>query len=99
MTDTQCIVVEEHVIFTLDDLCRATGARSEQLLALVHEGVLEPAGSGPEDWRFSGPALPRARAALRLLRDFELDPAAAALVLELLGEIEQLRARLQRIGA
>jgi chaperone modulatory protein CbpM len=47
---------------------------------------------------FSGCALLRARAALRLVRDLEVSVAGAALVLDLLDEIETLRARLRRAG-
>jgi len=92
------VVVEEEIRFTLADLCRVCGVESAQLITLVDEGVLEPAGSGPEDWLFSGPSLRRARIALRLTRDLELNLAGAALVLELLDEIESLRARLRRAG-
>jgi chaperone modulatory protein CbpM len=92
------VVVEEEIRFTLVELCRTCGAEREHLIALVDEGVLDPAGSGPDDWLFGGPSLRRARAALRLARDLGLDPAGTALVLELLDEIESLRARLRRAG-
>ena len=92
------IVVEETIRFTLADLCRACRADRVQVIALVDEGVLEPAGSGPDDWRFSGPSLRRTRAALRLARDLELGLAGAALVLDLLDQIEVLNARLRRAG-
>ena len=93
------VIVEEAMQFTLVDLCRVCRAGREQLIALVDEGVLQPGGSTPQDWVFSGPSLRRARAALRVGRDLELDPAGVALVLDLLDEIEALRARLQRLGA
>ncbi len=92
------VVVEEEIQFTLADLCRVCRTEHAQLIALVDEGVLEPSGSGPEDWLFSGPSLRRARIALRLARDLELSLAGAALVLELLDEIEALQARLRRAG-
>jgi chaperone modulatory protein CbpM len=92
------VVVEEEVVFTLGDLSRACGSDEAELLALVHEGVLEPMGAAPQEWRFSGPSLQRARAALRLARDLELSPAGTALVLELLAEADALRARLRRAG-
>ena len=92
------VVVEEEIRFTLADLCRACRADSAQVIVLVEEGVLEPAGSGPEDWLFSGPSLRRARAALRLARDLELSVAGTALVLDLLDEIDTLRSRLRRAG-
>jgi chaperone modulatory protein CbpM len=92
------VVVEEQVEFTFADLCRACGADSEQLLALVHEGVLAPRGDAPAGWHFAGTALPRARTALRLTRELGIDLAAVALVMDLLAEIETLRARLRNAG-
>ncbi len=92
------IVVEEQFEFALADLCRACGTDREQVIALVREGVLEPAGRAPEEWRFSGPSLKRTRAALRLAQDLELSLAGAALVLDLLDELETLRSRLRRAG-
>jgi len=94
----QGVIVEQTLYFSLGELCRACSAEAEQLMALVEEGVLEPAGSGPQEWRFPGPSLRRAHAALRLARDLELSPAATALVLDLLDEIEALRSRLRRAG-
>jgi chaperone modulatory protein CbpM len=92
------VIVEEAVWFTLPDLCRACRVASTQVLVLVEEGILEPVGSGPQDWRFSGTSLARARMALRLIRDLELNSSGTALVLELLDEIAALRQRLQRAG-
>ncbi|MBT9458634.1 MAG: MerR family transcriptional regulator [Burkholderiaceae bacterium] len=94
----QGVIVEQTLYFSLGELCRACRAEAEQLMALVEEGVLEPAGNGPEDWQFAGPSLRRAHTALRLTRDLELNPAATALVLDLLDEIEALRSRLRRAG-
>lgn len=92
------VVVEDTVYFTLDTLCQACQTDREQLTVLVREGVLDPGGSGPEDWQFSGASLRRARAALRLLRDLDVGVGGAALVLDLLDEIDALKARLRRAG-
>lgn len=89
-------VVEEVVEFTLVELSQACNATPAQLAALVAEGVLAPAGQTGDDWRFAGTALRRARLALRLARDLELNPPALALVLDMRDEITSLRARLAR---
>ena len=94
---TEAVVVEDRVLFTLPALCQASGAAEEQVHALVDEGLLQPQGQGPQDWRFSGDALPRTRRALRLASDFGIDLAAVALVMELLAEIARLRSR-QRLS-
>lgn len=92
---TETVVVDDQVVFTLTALCRASGAQAEQIQALIDEGLLEPAGQGPEQWQFSGSALPRTRTALRLARDFELGLPGVAVVMDLLAEIDRLRAQLR----
>jgi chaperone modulatory protein CbpM len=89
-------VVEEVVEFTLVELSQACNATPAQVAALVAEGVLAPAGQTGDEWRFAGTSLRRARLALRLARDLELNPPALALVLDMLDEITSLRARLAR---
>jgi chaperone modulatory protein CbpM len=98
MTYMQGPVVEEDVRFTLVELSQACCAEQELVLTWVFEGVLEPVGESPEDWRFSGDSLRRARLALRLSHDLEINPPGVALALDLLDEIAELRARLQRAG-
>lgn len=98
MTTLQGPVVEDDVRFTLVELCQACCAEQEHVLTWVFEGVLEPVGESPEDWRFGGESLRRARLALRLSRDLEINPPGVALALDLLDEIAALRARLQRTG-
>jgi chaperone modulatory protein CbpM len=87
-------VVEEESGFTLMELCQACGVGPQDVQVWVLEGVLEPVGQGPHDWCFAGTALGRARMALRLARDLEVNAAGVALVLDLLDEIAALRAQL-----
>jgi chaperone modulatory protein CbpM len=98
MTLIEGRVVEEQVQLTLIELCQACSAEEEHVLTWVFEGVLEPVGDSPQDWRFGGESLRRARLALRLSRDLEINPPGVALALDLLDEIAALRARLQRAG-
>lgn len=91
-------ILEEQTQLTLTDLCRACAVHDEQIIALVDVGVLEPQGREPGHWRFGGASLHRARMALRLQRDLEIDLAGAALAVELLDEIESLRTRLRAAG-
>ena len=91
-------IVEEELSFTLGDLSRVCRVEASRLVALVEEGVLDPAGAAPDEWRFSGTSLRRARLALRLGRDLELGTAGTALVLDLLDEIDSLQSRLRRVG-
>jgi chaperone modulatory protein CbpM len=90
------VLVDEGVEFTLVELSRACGTSSESLVALVEEGVLSPRGHTPPEWRVPGPALQRARRAVRLANDLDLGTAGVALALELMDRIDDLRAQLQR---
>lgn len=49
-------------------------------------------------WRFSGSALRRARLATSFARDLEVNPPGVALALDLIDEIDALRAMLHRMG-
>jgi chaperone modulatory protein CbpM len=91
-------VVEEEIHLTLVELCQACCAPEEHVVAWVVEGVLEPIGEAPPDWRFTGQSLRRSRLALWLTRDLEINPPGVALALDLLDEIAALQARLQRFG-
>lgn len=92
------ILVEDEVQFTLVELSRICHVDIAQIVELVDEGVLTPSDDDTGQWVFGGTVLRRARKALRLTRDMSLTPASAALVLDLLDEIEGLRSRLRRIG-
>jgi chaperone modulatory protein CbpM len=92
-------IVEEEIHLTLEELCQACRASEDYVMAWVFEGVLEPLGDAPQDWRFTGPALHRARLALWLTRDLEINPPGVALALDLLDEIAALQAQLKRSGA
>ncbi len=92
----RAVVVEGDVSFNLPDLCRACGLDSTQVIELVAQGVLEPAGVGPVEWIFDGPSLRTALAAQRLMRDLDLDAAGVAMALDLIREIAALRRQLNR---
>ena len=92
-------VVEEEIHLTLVQLCQASHVPEQEIRAWVMEGVLEPEGRGPDEWRFAGSSLRRARTALRLSRDLEVNLAGLALALDLLDEISALRSRLESVGS
>lgn len=80
---------------TLAELCRVFEIHADDVIELVEYGVVEPfAGQHPSQWRFPGHALVRMRRALRLRRDLAVEPAGAALALDLIEELQVLRSRL-----
>jgi chaperone modulatory protein CbpM len=94
-TWVQAEVLENDVRFTLTQLSRACGTDDAEIIALVEEGVVVPVD--PNNLCFDGQALARARTALRLLRDLELNAHAAALVLDLLDEIDKLHVEVAQL--
>lgn len=98
-TVTEVLILEDQYDLTLDDVCRVCRTEVEQLLALVDEGVIAPFGAEPAVWRFTGVQVRQVRVAVRLQRDLGVNPAGAALALQLMEELDGLRARLRAIGA
>jgi len=90
-------IVEEDMELSLADLCRACQMPAERVFELVEEGVIEPLGREPARWRFRAVSVQRVRCVRRLEQDLGVNVAGAALVLDLLDELEQLRARLRRL--
>ena len=91
----QSEVIEARIELTLSDLCEICSVSSERVVRLVDEGLVEPVGREPAEWRFSGRSVRRVVVAERLSRDLRLNEAGAALVLDLLDEVKQLRQRLR----
>ena len=92
------VILDEQSDITLDDMCRACRVEQRVIIALIEEGIVEPRVRNESPWRFSSTTLPRVSRALRLQRDFELNPAGVAFALDLLNEIEELRNRLKIRG-
>jgi chaperone modulatory protein CbpM len=92
------ILLDEQAGLTLAEVSRACAVHAERIVELVEEGVLSPIGPEPHRWRFTGTHMRRARVAVRLQGDLGINLAGAALALQLLDEIEDLRARLRAMG-
>ncbi len=94
-TRIEGVVLDEGLTVTLAELTRMCGSSGRTLHLMVTEGLLRPQGSAPQEWRFSGLEVRRARRAVRLRRDLELNLAGTALALDLLDELEGLRERIR----
>jgi chaperone modulatory protein CbpM len=95
-TDDQALpgaIFEETAVLTLKDLCRMCAVDERHIVEFVEEGVLHVVDVHSE-WHFTGAALRRARLALRLERDLELNLAGVALVIDLMEELQELRREL-----
>lgn len=88
---------DETFEMTLIEIADRGAVKTELVIQMVHEGILEPHGDAPQEWRFRGPDLLRLNRALRLLRDLELNLPGAALAVDLLDELDELRARIDSL--
>lgn len=77
----------------MDEFCQCAGLPQRVLLEIVEHGILEPNGQTQAQWRFGSNALPIAKRAYRLQADLQIDWPGVALALQLLDELEQLRAQ------
>lgn len=96
--DAVTAYVIDEAALTIDDVAIACSVTTQWVLRHVEEGSLDCAGTLPEQWRFSARALARARRIRAVERDFDAGPELAALVADMLDEIDGLRARLRRAG-
>lgn len=90
-------IVEASEVCTLEELCRACHVEADWIAELVAQGALEPVGRTQAEWHFTKISLVRVAKARRLERDLDLNPPGLALVLDLLDELEGLRAQLGRL--
>jgi len=89
------LVVDHEHPLTLAELSRACCMHAEWVIELVDEGILEPAHRDHQRLQFSGGSLRRALVVRRLQQDLGINLAGAALALDLMDEMETLRARLE----
>ena len=90
-------IFDETAMLSLEDLSRMCSVDARHIVEFVEEGVLNVIEVRSE-WHFTGTALRRARLAVRLERDLELNLAGVALAVELIEELEQLRRQLKSRG-
>ncbi len=83
---------------TLEQVAAACRVEPEWLLRHVQEGLISDAESVAGIWRFSQSSLLRARRMRALERDFDAVPELAALMADLLEEMDEMRARLHGAG-
>ena len=84
--------------YSLDDIAAACRVSAQWVERYVEEGLLGCAERGPSGLRFSSQDLQRARRIRAIERDFDAVPELAALVADMLEEMEALRMRLERAG-
>jgi len=88
------MLLDEDLDLGLGELCRVCNVHAELVMEMAEEGLIVPLGAQAQEWRFAGIDVRRVQIALRLQRDLGVNVPGAALAVELLEELEELR-RLQ----
>jgi chaperone modulatory protein CbpM len=91
MNDEQEIL--EGACLTLEQLCSLAALERDWLVRHVQEGRIPVAGRVLAEWRFTTVHLHRARRMHDIERIYDAAPELAALVADMLEEIDALRAR------
>ena len=87
------VILDETVTLTIHEVCEVCGVRESIVIEMVEEGVAEPLDTDSATLEFSGFAVTRLMTAWRLQRDLHINLPGAALALELLDEISELKRR------
>lgn len=98
MSDTASqtvVLLAEETRLGLAEFARACGAPATYVEELIVEGLLVPRAGADG---FGGDEVARVRRVMRLQREFDAALPSVAVMLDLLDEIERLRARLRRAG-
>ena len=92
------VILDGRTSFSLVELCELCSLPAETVIEMVEEGLIDPLESTAAPvWRFPADTLPRIQTALRLQRDLRVNLAGAALVLDLLDELQTLRSRMKSL--
>lgn len=96
MTKKELTVIVDSAEVTslhVDELCQACHISTRFIQDLIEYDIIHLEGNTQEEWVFNLEQLQRIKTALRLQRDLEVNLAGIALVLNLLDEMETLRAK------
>lgn len=95
MADDEILIgsLMEETWLTVEQVAAACDVEPDWLTRHLEEGLIPRAESVSGVWRFSGTALIRARRMRRIERDFDAVPELAALVADLLEELDRMRGR------
>lgn len=84
------------VTIEFNEVCDAAGITTETLVEIVEQGIVEPE-SPQQPWCFPVDAVPLIRRATRLKYDLDIDWPGIALAIDILSELDDLRAENSRL--
>ena len=91
-------MTDDDACLSVEELCSVCALEREWLVVRVREGLIPAAGSSEGEWHFTTTALARVRRMREIERAYDAAPELAALVADMLEEMDTLRARMRRAG-
>lgn len=90
------------LVIDMKEFCQVVDVPVAYVIEIVEHGIVEPQGHKPDDWLFDTYSLSIAKRAAKLHHDLAMEWDGVALALNLLEELEQVRAEnrmlKQRLG-
>lgn len=103
VTIYSAVMVDEGAQLSLHEMACLCEQQTDWVVTLVREGLVYVehdvvvTETSPEQWLFASAAAARARQIARAQRDFDINLDAAALMVDLMQEIRELRAQIDRL--
>lgn len=100
MRDDEILIATllEDACLTLQQLATACAVEERWITEHITEGLLPRPPGKTTEWRFSSGSLQRVQRMYAFERDFDAAPELAALIADLLEEVDELRERLLKAG-
>lgn len=101
VTVYSAVMVDGGAPLSLHEMAYLCEQQIEWVVTLVREGLVGVerdvmvAETSPEEWVFASAAAARARQIARVQRDFDINLDAAALMVDLMQEVRQLRTQIE----
>ncbi|OGT53930.1 MAG: hypothetical protein A3F17_02910 [Gammaproteobacteria bacterium RIFCSPHIGHO2_12_FULL_41_15] len=88
------LIINEEQTIGFTELCHASSADPDFILSLIEQELIQPRGHNQSNWQFDALSLKRSRIAVSFHNDLQLNLQGIALALDLLEQIETMRAEL-----
>lgn len=88
-------IIEQHYTLSVKEACCTLGIEESWVEEVIAEGIIEPRISTENAPELDEQAVQRLRTSMRLHQDLGVNISGIALVLDLLEELERLRAKVR----